>query len=144
MLKSFYSEILGYVGDFDEKTVYGIMDKMLEKETTTPIVADTRFAGTRADSSITGSLTGITTENFNPSGLTKAVLCGMVDELYNMFAPAGIIFSALVGSGNGIRKNPALVRIAEEKFGMKMTIPEHLEEAAVGAAMFALEAKARL
>ena len=144
MLRSFYSEILGYVGDFDEKTVYGIMDKMLEKETTTPIVADTRFAGTRADSSITGSLSGITTENFNPSALTRAVLCGMVDELYNMFAPTGISFSGLVGSGNGIRKNPALVRIAEEKFGMRMTIPEHLEEAAVGAAMFALEAKARL
>ena len=46
--------------------------------------------------------------------------------------------SGIVGSGNGIRRNEALVKIFEEKFGFKMKIPVHLEEAAAGAAMFAM------
>ena len=40
----------------------------------------------------------------------------------------------IVGSGNGVRKNPQLVAAAERKFGSKMKIPAHLEEAAYGAA----------
>jgi len=140
MLKDFYREVLGYVGDYDEKQVYAIMDKMLEKTSLKPMTADTRFAGTRADSSITGSISGITTENFTASDLTYAVLCGMVNELYDMFDGKGINYINLIGSGNGIRKNPALVKIAQEKFGMQLKIPSHLEEAAFGAAMFALVA----
>lgn len=140
LLKSFYSEILGYAGDFSEKQVYAIMDKMLETPPKSPMVCDTRFAGTRADSSITGGISGITTENLTASNLTYAVLSGMTNELYDMFDGKGIKYKNLVGSGNGIRKNPALVRIAEEKFGAKMKIPEHLEEAAVGAAMYGLAA----
>ncbi|MBE6705123.1 MAG: hypothetical protein E7583_07670 [Ruminococcaceae bacterium] len=138
LLKEFYREILEYVGDFDEKQVYAIMDKMLEKHSSSSMTADTRFAGTRADSSITGKIIGITTENFHPSDLTYAVLCGMTDELYGMFEGKDIKYTSLVGSGNGIRKNPALVKIVQERFGMKMKIPSHLEEAAVGAAMFGL------
>lgn len=138
ILKNFYSEILGYAGEFDEKAVYEIMDKMLEKAPSGNMTADTRFAGTRSDTSITGSINGITTENFTASNLTYAVLCGMANELYGMFDGKGVVYKSLVGSGNGIRKNPALVKIAESKFGMAMKIPAHLEEAAVGAAMFGL------
>ncbi len=144
MLKNFYTEILGYVGSFEEKQVYAIMDKMLEKVSESPMTADTRFAGTRADSSITGSISNITTENFNPSDLTYAILCGMAQELYRMFDGKGIKYTSLVGSGNGIRKNPALVKIVQEKFGMDMKIPSHLEEAAVGAAMFGLVANGEM
>lgn len=138
VLKNFYSEVLGYVGNYDEKDVYSIMDKMLANAVPGTMTADTRFAGTRSDTGITGSIVGITTENFTAPNLTYAVLCGMATELYDMFYGKDIEYHNLVGSGNGIRKNPALVRIAEEKFGMSMKIPSHLEEAAVGAAMFGL------
>ena len=144
VLRDFYSEILGYAGDFDSEQVYAFMDKMLKKQPSSPMVCDTRFAGTRSDSSIKGSITGITTENFTASNLTYAVLSGMVDELYGMFEGKGINYKNLAGSGNGIRKNPSLVRIAEEKFGAKMKIPAHLEEAAVGAAMFGLVANGNI
>lgn len=62
----------------------------------------------------------------------------MADELLNMYKQMGTVKSGMVGSGNGIRKNKALVKIFEEKFGAKMKIPAHLEEAAVGAAMFGM------
>ena len=66
-------------------------------------------------------------------------LAGMADELHELygqmplFAPA----AGLVGSGNGIRKNPVLRRYLEEQFGLKLKLPAHREEAAFGAAVFA-------
>ena len=43
----------------------------------------------------------------------------------------------LTGSGNGIRRNSLMRRLAEEMFEMPMEIPEHEEEAAYGAALTA-------
>ena len=104
------------------------------------MAVDTRFAGTRKNPDLCGSITQITTENFNPGELTHALLCGMAQELYDMYKKMGEDKSGIVGSGNGVRKNEALVRIFEEKFAGKMKMPAHLEEAAVGAAFFALVA----
>ena len=55
-----------------------------------------------------------------------------------MYSEMNVTRNSLVGSGNGIRKNPALVKIAEKQFASSMKIPAHLEEAAVGAALFGL------
>ncbi len=57
-----------------------------------------------------------------------------------MFAEMHVNRKALIGSGNGLRKNKALVKIAEEIFQAKMNIPKHVEEAAFGAALFAMTA----
>lgn len=138
MLKNFYAEVLGYIKRVDDDEVYRIMNDMLRNAKSSSFEVDTRFAGTRLNSEITGGISGITTENFTPSALTYGVLCGMTDELLNMYEKMGICKSGIVGSGNGIRKNKALVRIFEERLGAKMKIPSHLEEAAFGAAMFAM------
>ncbi len=138
LLKDFYKRILSYTAAKDED-VYAIMDKMLEYADS-PLKVDTRFSGTRADESIRGGITEISVENFTPESLTKGLLIGMVDELYDMYAQAGITKSGLVGSGNGIRKNRHLVKISEEKFGTEMKIPAHTEEAAFGAALYGMVA----
>jgi sedoheptulokinase len=134
LLKDFYKRILSYTAAEDED-VYAIMDKMTESATQ-PLTVDTRFSGTRADETIRGSVNNISVENFTPENLTKGLLVGMVDELYDMYAQTGITKSGLVGSGNGIRKNRHLVKISEEKFGTDMKIPAHTEEAAYGAALY--------
>lgn len=138
ILKNFYADILRYVSDVDESAVYKIMDRMLEGTENTALTVDTRFSGSRADESIRGSISGISTENFTPSDLTLGVLKGMVKELYDMYSAMGVTRSALSGSGNGVRKNENLVKIAEAMFGVGMKIPAHKEEAAFGAALFAL------
>ncbi len=138
LLKSFYAETFGYLKKIDDGEIYKIMNDMLKSAEKSSFKVDTRFAGTRLNSEITGGISGITTENFTPSSLTSGVLCGMADELLNMYKQMGTVKSGMVGSGNGIRKNKALVKIFEEKFGAKMKIPAHLEEAAVGAAMFGM------
>lgn len=135
ILKNFYYQVFGYVTDIKETDVYDIMNKMIS-DTELSVSVDTRFAGTRSDSSITGSISGITENNFTPGQITLGVLDGIVKELYNMYKIMNIKKSGLVGSGNGIRKNSSLVKCAELIFESKMQIPSHVEEAAFGAALY--------
>ena len=139
VLKNFYKDIFSYKEALSDDEIYDIMNKMLEKEAPC-LCVDTRFAGTRKNPDFSGSISGIREESFNPASLTKGVLSGMAAELYDMYEKMGVKKSGIVGSGNGVRKNKALVRIFEEKFGGSMKMPAHLEEAAVGAALFALVA----
>jgi sedoheptulokinase len=135
MLKDFYKSLLSRVTDADDKTVYDIMNSLIEEGTET-LKVDTRFAGTRADNTVRGGIYGISTVNFTPSALTRGVIEGMIDELYGMYASMGVTIKGIAGSGNGIRKNKALIKAAEKSFGYTMKIPCHTEEAAFGAALY--------
>ena len=119
-------------------SMYEVMDKM--ENSNLPLTVDTRFAGTRQDPSVTGSITHITTENFTPGALRYAFLNGIIQELFSMYAQMQQKTGALIGSGNGIRKNKALIAAAEKAFGATMKIPAHMEEAAFGAALFGMVA----
>ena len=136
LLKNFYARVLGYVKDVSEGDVYAIMEKMLDEARKESLKVNTCFAGTRNSPEKKGSIIGITTENFTPQNLTSGVLSGMVDELYRMYSLMNFKAMSLVGSGNGIRKNKRLVEYFEHVFSAEMKIPLHLEEAALGAALF--------
>ena len=138
VLKEFYRAILSYKAPVDEGEVYSIMASMLKASASTTLTVDTRFSGSRADETIRGSISNISTENFKPEELTRGVLEGMTNELYDMYAAMGVKKSGVVGSGNGIRKNKALTEIAATKFGSSVKIPAHTEEASFGAAMFGM------
>lgn len=138
ILKDFYSGVLKFVGDFDDDMIYSLMNKMLTEEEETSLRVDTRFAGTRKNTGLSGGIMNITTENFSCSQLTRGFLNGMVDELFGMYCQMKAACTGIVGSGNGIRKNNALVKAFEEKFNAKLKTPLHLEEASFGAALFAL------
>ncbi len=138
VLKDFYAFVLKAAG-VENADVYAVMDKMLENATDS-LSVDTRFEGTRKNPDLSGSITGIRTDNFTPAQLTLGFLEGMVEELYSMYLQTEKKNGFIVGSGNGVRKNPQLVAAAERKFGSKMKIPAHLEEAAYGAAMYGLVA----
>jgi len=137
LLKDFYKQLLD-AANCKEADVYGVMDRLLANRTSTSLKVDTRFAGTRADANIRGSISNISLENLTPTDLTVGVLHGMVGELYNMYLKMDARRVGIVGSGNGVRKNQTLIRIAEDVFGGKLRIPLHTEEAACGAALFAL------
>lgn len=138
VLKDFYKSFLSLAMECDDKRVYSIMDKLLEEGKGESLLVDTRFSGTRADKCIRGSISGISTENFTPYALTSGVLEGMITELYEMYLEMGVERKGIVGSGNGIRKNKKLAKIAENKFLSELKIPAHTEEAAYGAALFGM------
>ena len=105
------------------------------------------FTGTRADPTLRGSLTGITPENLTPGHLTRALLEGMAEGFYAFYEQMRPLLgprTQLIGSGNGIRRNPLLAQILAERFEMPLHIPALEEEAAVGAAVLAGVARASI
>ncbi|MBR1658040.1 MAG: hypothetical protein IJ697_06200 [Synergistaceae bacterium] len=141
MLEGFYRELAG-------KECYSLMSGHAEKFLKSNGLdeaweVDTRFNGTRSDPSITGSIKGITADNFTPGAMTVGVIRGILEELRGMYTVmkklTGRSASVIVGSGNGLRKNEIMRRIAGELFGLEVNIPEYQEEAARGCALLAME-----
>jgi sugar (pentulose or hexulose) kinase len=99
------------------------------------------LSGTRENPESRGSLTGISTENFTPAHLTRALLEGMAAIFrrgqLEIEAVLGARRRYLVGAGNGLRENAVLADIVATEFGIPMRVPRHREEAAFGAALFA-------
>lgn len=137
LLKDFYKAIVFSVAETDDAAIYALMDSFLRKEGES-LSVDTRFAGTRADKTVRGSICNISTENFTPAALTKGVLEGMARELYELYLRMNVNIGGIVGSGNGIRKNKALAEAVRNLFGYSLKIPCHTEEAAFGAALFGM------
>ncbi len=101
----------------------------------------TLFQGTRKDPSLRGAILGIGADNFTPLHLIYGVMHGMAKELYDMYRGyldiGGKAPGAMIGSGNGLRKNPHLCRVFEETFDCPLILSENNEEAACGAAIYA-------
>ena len=127
----------------DGRDVYDVMNIMAaERPDAHTLMVDPRFCGTRNAPALRGTVSNISEENFTPEQLTRGVLWGMADELHKLYRqmPLPSPAAGLVGSGNGIRKNPVLRQYLEEQFGLKLKLPAHREEAAFGAAVFAAAA----
>ncbi len=138
VIESFLRKTVELFTDKPCDNLYAVMDKVLENKIDTTLIVDNRFMGTRAKPEIRGSISNITTENLTPEGLMLATVDGMTEELYELFREMETTCVSLIGSGNGIRKNKAFRRSLSEKFGKKLQIPCHKEEACFGAALFSL------
>ena len=120
------------------------MNALADLQLQDPLHVKTLFSGTRQDPNLRGIISNVSTQNLTSAHLVQGVLYGMVDELYELYTQMHHHkrrkLAALIGSGNGLRQNPALRRLFEKAFGMHMLMPTHSEEAAYGAALFALAA----
>ena len=141
MLEQFYREVAE-----TEERLYSRMQeqakKFIEKygkEAAWKV--DTAFSGTRSDPSRRGMITGIGVENFHPGAMTVGVIRGILEELHDQYEQmcrlTGKKAIHLAGSGNGIRRNPLMRKMAEKMFRMPMDVAEYEEEAAYGAAVCA-------
>jgi sugar (pentulose or hexulose) kinase len=99
------------------------------------------FFGTRAEPELRASWTGVSTNNFTPAHLTRALLEGMartmLDGYERITRHADRRWGRLVGAGNGLRRNRVLARIVAETFALPLFVPAQREEAACGAALLA-------
>ncbi len=98
----------------------------------------TKFCGTREHPEERGYIRNIGMDNFTPENLVFGFLRGMASELLELYERAELRHPILVGAGNGLRKNPFLQQVIADAFGLELRIPVHEEEAAYGAALFAL------
>ena len=144
LLEKLFCEIAELAGALPCEPLYEKMNALAEAPLADGLRVSTLFSGTRADPSLRGSIAGINDRNLTPAHLVQGVLRGMAEELLAFFpGMRGHMLKAparLVGSGNAIRKNSHLQRIFEEISGLPMSIPAHREEAAYGAALFAMAA----
>lgn len=138
MLEKFYREISGH-------EYYSVMMSQAEEFMKSGGHAwdvTTTFMGTRSDSAKTGSITGITEENFCAGAFTVGVIQGILRELHGFYSSmkdlTGKTARVLVGSGNGLRRNEIMKVLAQNIFCMKINIPVWQEEAACGAALCAM------
>ncbi len=138
MLERFFASVVELATGEECPSLYKQIDKMLETKTQTDLVADSRFCGTRSDPSIRGGFSNMSQDNFTAGDMAVSMLYAIVNELYSMYA--GGKTEKIVCSGNGIRKNIALQKVAAEVFSAEIKIPRYEEEAAYGAALTSLVA----
>jgi sedoheptulokinase len=143
LLEEFFRQVCESLGGArPEALLYDRMNELArEGGEERPLEVDTRFQGTRGDSRVTGRIEGITPGNLTPAALVRGFLRGVAGELYGYFReitraePSRI--TAIVGSGNGIRRNPALRAEVARMFALPLLVPRRSEEAALGAALCA-------
>lgn len=139
----------GKMMGLEEIEPYGMMEKLLDShEGGEPLTVRTTFSGTRDHPELKGCVENIDDGNFTPAALTYGFLNGMVRELYERYrvieSGLGIRRSAILASGNGMRRNSRLQKMTEEVFALPLTLSSETEEAACGAAIAGLISSRKL
>lgn len=142
LLENFFRQTVKMVTG-SEESAYAAMDRALRSagEIVDYPGAVTTFQGTRKNPNLRGSLSDISTDNFTPVHLMYSFMDGIARELYEMYRgyleAGGRAPEVIIGSGNGLRKNPHLCRMFEKIFGCPLLLSSNEEEAACGAAIYA-------
>jgi sedoheptulokinase len=151
LLEGFFREVLETFGARAEGPLYARMNELaagpedpLEdplKEFKDGLRVNTRFNGARHDPEATGAIHNIKLRNLTPAALVRGFLEGIASELHGPFEAMsrfrGAPLRGLAGSGNGLRRNPALRGMLAQYFGQRLLVPRLPEEAALGAALAA-------
>ena len=137
-LECFFREVVFLATKEKCASLYGPMLDAIDNLKETGLIFDNRFCGTREKPDLRGSIQNISLENFTPENFIFGSLYAISDELFQMYQKTGKMCGALVGSGNGIRKNKKLRQMFEAAFSCKMNIPNQQEEASFGAMLFSL------
>ena len=137
ILASFFKKTAELLGKPDAD-IYSFMESCISKsDLSSDITVDTSFMGTRSDPARRGSISDISPSNFTPSDLIIGFNYGMANELYRLYLDMDDGKERILTcSGNGIKKNQALMKIVEKTFGMPLTLSPAEEDAALGAALF--------
>ena len=138
IVEKFFSDYLTAFGA-DHGKQYDVMNALAKKamENKPDLVMQTTFCGKRNDPDKTGGLYNIKEDNFTPGNVIYATLVGMATELAEFYEKADKSrFSALVASGNAVRKNEVLQSVLSSVFKMPVYLPTVSEEAAYGAALW--------
>ncbi|MBQ7346653.1 MAG: hypothetical protein IJW55_01715 [Clostridia bacterium] len=141
ILEKFFRAVANMCGA-DIQSAYPFMDKWIAENTPEQSLnVSTLFDGTREDPTIRGSISGISITNLEPGAMMDGFMRGIAQELHALYQNmSGLLdteVKTMIGSGNGLRVNPALCKVMEHTFGMALTLSDSKEEAALGAAKFA-------
>jgi sugar (pentulose or hexulose) kinase len=128
-----------------ERSAEDIYARMNELAASLPeeqnLVCEPLFRGSRWRPAARGEFHGVTFDNFSLGHVAQAVLRGIAQGMYTFYETAAESrpqhLDRIIGSGNGLRKNPLLVRAISRRFTRPVWFPAHTQEAAYGAALLA-------
>ena len=138
--KDFFREtVRAFTGlEMNVEDIFAIMNRIAEESSSLGMTVDPIFQGSKFRGDLErGSISEITTENFRPGTLVRALIEGMIEEIARpYFAQNGYRnHVGLAGAGGAIRQNSALRHVAEKRFGLPLRVCRFDNEAAAGAAM---------
>ncbi len=144
MLMDFLGDVLSFFGKpLSKREILEIIDKADFHSPPVPLRVEPFFNGTRENPDVRGSIGNIELDNLTTSHLVYAFAEAMVGELKDLLEENSLdrpeILRHIVGSGNGIRRNPLVRRLIEELFHCRLFLSDLKEEAACGAALYAYE-----
>lgn len=103
-----------------------------------PLSIDTRFSGSRNDPAARGSIGGIGLRNLGFGEVLYGIMDGIVSELHALWHQCHLPPPrALIGSGNALRNNPFLQRLAALRWETPLHLTQVREESAIGATYIA-------
>lgn len=108
----------------------------LSRDGTTDMKFETAFRGSRENKDKKASIVNISQDNFTAEDMVYACEKGIIDELHQMYVEFSEKRDIVVVSGNGIKKNPYMLKYSEQIFGTKIKLTDIDEEAAYGAAIW--------
>lgn len=118
---------------------------LLGAEADREVEVDPAFRGERFAPAARGTFRELSGEFLEIGPLTRGLARGIFRNLRGLL-PEELLKprTKLIGSGNGLRKNPLLRAMAESEFKMPLQMQPDQEEAAVGAAILARFSQAQL
>jgi sedoheptulokinase len=126
----------------EEEPVYDRLNRLAaNREDTAGLHVRTTCQGVRGDPEIeAGAIEGIPVEGMELGALARATLEGIVDELYDLYAShvgSQPEHREFVAAGGAVERNPLLLELIEERFGLPVREPPFEEATAVGSALLA-------
>ncbi|MCK5675302.1 MAG: hypothetical protein KAH95_18110 [Spirochaetales bacterium] len=142
LLAKFFQETVNFFGsEISIDKIYENLDNLEYAEIKNPVKVEPYFMGTREDPYKRGKILDISLGNLNVYSLVWGFSEAIVLELFNIFKDNNLLNSLkdwhLVGSGNGIRKNPMIKKMIERIFNMPVNESEMKEDASYGSALYA-------
>lgn len=147
LLKNFFEITLRLFSSQDKTNdIYAIMKQIDDEHNSEDIpIVETLFDGTRNAPEKRGKIENISMNNFTPENLIRGFMNGISHELFNFYNKLPEVIKEekefIVGSGNGLKKNPLLCNTFGREFNRKIVLSPHQEEAAFGACINAMIGK---
>ncbi len=138
LLESFFRQVAEMATGQPCGNLYAQMNQLLQEPYDTDVTFTNAFSGTRLNPNARGTISNLSPSNLTPHDFILACLKGIAQELHDFYTLTNANHRTLIGTGNGIRRNPTLQRIFKQTFGLNLKIPINNEEAATGAALFAM------
>jgi len=139
-VEKFLLSVLRIAGNtVDDEQVFTMMKEAASKEIQhEQLHVDTRFAGTRQNPALRGSINNIGLDNLTVDNLVQSTVEGIAEELYSFSRNAGAIFDSvdrIVATGSSVRKNILFTEALRRLFRMPTVIAEIDDGAGFGAAL---------